>query len=207
MTSSLPTNVQTDLDAFVEQLTREHTSTTDDKSGLLTKFLSFCNVVDPPHPQWRTDALLRIKAYDDGDIIVRNYYKVFMAIKIVLILIGVIWLVCKLNRNLKETSDCPCGEKPKPASTDAPKGNAFDHVYEIVNKMLLYGMGTFIIVVSLFLMIRLRRFGPSFFRHSPTVAVFQYWEGTFIWWFLVLLIICSVCAMVPQWNKYMKMFF
>jgi hypothetical protein len=206
MTTYLPKDVQINLDAFIEKLTQENASTVDDKSGRLTRFLSFCNIVDPPNPQWRTDALMRMKAYNDDDIIVRNLYKVFVVIKIVVVVLGIIWLISKLNRNLKETSACPCNE-PKPVPQGAPKKNAFDHVYENVNKMLLYGIGCFIIFVAFFLMIRLRRFGPSFFRHSPTVAVFQYWEGTFIWWFLVLLIICSMCAMVPQWNKYMKMFF
>lgn len=205
--TGLPPNVDESLNKFISGLKKEYDKPqTNDESGPFTEFLVKNNLVDPPHPRWRTDALERMNTYDENNIIVQRTYKIVLVVKIVLMLVGIIWLVSKMNRNLKDSPDSSCN-KTKSVSQDNAKKNAFDHVYEVVNTILLYTMGCFIIYVALFLMIRLRRFGPSFFRHSPTVAVFQYWEGTFIWWFLVLLIICSICAMVPQWNKYMKMFF
>ena len=78
---------------------------------------------------------------------------------------------------------------------------------ERVNVLVTRMLAVFIIASCALICYRLRRFAMTPTYTSPEVVILHFWEGSLVWWCMVLLIACTICAVTPSLKKYIYYLF
>ena len=80
-------------------------------------------------------------------------------------------------------------------------------IHKTLDTILSITVGVFIILAASMTMFRLRSYAMTPLWTGLDVTVLSHWELSFVWWFMLLLVIVTICALVPSLHKYIFFFF
>lgn len=154
------------------------------------------NVIDPPCASWRREGIRRINEFHTQNKHTHYVYKFFFVGKLVIILASLLYAIAMFRRSSKRRAE-KRARKRQPSATDSRAiGRNVHTIGDAAEAVLFYGVASLIGIACVFVAWRFRRFAPAVFRHSPEVVVMYYWEGTFIFFLVTMLLITSLCLIL-----------